>query len=175
MENTSANQQSNFSVIRTYAGFWWRFLALLIDGIILSIIEGIFIFPLIGFYGLSLSQMMDYDEMNEDQLPLFIAMTGSFFAISLIYVGITWLYYAFFESSKYQATPGKLMLNIKVTDLEGNKIGFGRATGRYFGKIVSAMIFYIGFIMAGFTSKKQALHDMMAGCLVVKEDKVLKD
>jgi uncharacterized RDD family membrane protein YckC len=92
----------------------------------------------------------------------------------LISFGIGWLYYVFFESSKYQGTPGKIMLNIKVTDMEGEKIGFGRASGRFFGKIISVMIFYIGFIMAGFTSRKQALHDMMAGCLVVKEDRVLK-
>ena len=173
MENTTVNQQNNYKIIRTYAGFWWRFLALIIDGIILSIIEGIFILPLMGFYGLSLSNMVDFDEMNDEQIPFFIAAAGSIAVIALISIGITWLYYALFESSKYQATPGKLMLNIKVTDMEGNKIGFGRATGRFFGKIISEMIFYIGFIMAGFTSKKQALHDIMAGCLVVKEDKVV--
>ena len=56
-----------------------------------------------------------------------------------------------------------------VTDLEGNPINFGRATGRYFGKIISGMILYIGYILAGFTEKKQALHDIMAGCLVVRK------
>jgi uncharacterized RDD family membrane protein YckC len=71
------------------------------------------------------------------------------------------------ESSSKQATLGKLALGIVVTDLNGNRISFGRATGRYFGKIVSGMIFAIGYIMAGFTEKKQALHDMIASCLVV--------
>ncbi len=174
MENTTVNQQSNYSIVRTYAGFWWRFLAIIIDGIVLSIIGGIFLLPIMGLFGLSLSNMMDFDEMYDKQLPFAIAAAGSIISIGLIYQAITWLYYALFESSKYQATPGKLMLNIKVTDMEGNKISFGRATGRYFGKIISQMIFYIGFIMAGFTSKKQALHDMMAGCLVVKEDRVFK-
>ncbi|WP_446728107.1 RDD family protein [Peribacillus sp. TH14] len=56
-----------------------------------------------------------------------------------------------------------------MTDLNGGRIGFGRATGRYFATIISGMIFYIGYIMAGFTSKKQALHDMIAGTVVVKK------
>uniref|UniRef100_UPI00314502C5 RDD family protein n=1 Tax=Peribacillus sp. TH14 TaxID=2798481 RepID=UPI00314502C5 len=68
-----------------------------------------------------------------------------------------------------KATVGKILLNIKVTDLNGGRIGFGRATGRYFATIISGMIFYIGYIMAGFTSKKQALHDMIAGTVVVKK------
>jgi uncharacterized RDD family membrane protein YckC len=82
---------------------------------------------------------------------------------------VGWLYYALMESSVNQATLGKMALGIKVTDLDGNRISFGRATGRYFGKIVSGMILYIGFIMAGFTEKKQALHDIMASCLVVNK------
>ncbi len=62
-----------------------------------------------------------------------------------------------------------MALGIKVTDLNGHRIGFGKATGRYFGKIISAMILFIGFLMIGFTKKKQGLHDMMAGCLVVNK------
>ena len=87
--------------------------------------------------------------------------------LALMIVG--WLYFALMESSVNQATLGKMALGIKVTDLDGNRISFGRATGRYFGKIVSGMILYIGFIMAGFTEKKQALHDIMASCLVVNK------
>jgi len=63
-----------------------------------------------------------------------------------------------------------MALGIKVTDIEGNKITFTRATGRYFGKIISNMTIYIGYIMAGFTVKKQALHDIIADCLVIKKD-----
>jgi len=81
---------------------------------------------------------------------------------------IQWLYFAVMESSKHQGTLGKLALGIKVTDMNGDRISFGRATGRYFGKIISGMIIYIGYIMAGLTEKKQALHDMMASCLVIK-------
>jgi uncharacterized RDD family membrane protein YckC len=56
-----------------------------------------------------------------------------------------------------------------VTDAQGNRIRFGRATGRYFGKILSGLILYIGFMMAGCTPRKQALHDMLADTLVVRK------
>jgi len=62
-----------------------------------------------------------------------------------------------------------MVLGIRVTDLNGNRISFGRATGRYFAKIVSSLTFMIGYIIAGFTDRKQALHDMIAGCLVVNK------
>ena len=81
----------------------------------------------------------------------------------------TWLYYTLMESSRYQATLGKMVLGIQVTDLEGNRISLARANGRYFGKVLSKMVLYIGFIMAAFTEKKQALHDVIAGCLVVRK------
>jgi uncharacterized RDD family membrane protein YckC len=72
------------------------------------------------------------------------------------------------ESSAKQATVGKMALGIIVTDLDGRRIGFGRATGRYFAKILSALTLGIGFLMAGFTERKQALHDMVASCLVIR-------
>ena len=80
---------------------------------------------------------------------------------------LIWVYFAVMESSPTQGTLGKMALGIKVTDLEGDKIDFGRATRRHFAKIISALILYIGFIMVAFTQEKQGLHDMMAGCLVV--------
>ena len=80
-----------------------------------------------------------------------------------------WLYEALMTSSSWQATVGKRVLNLKVTDDFGNRISFGRATARYFSKILSGMILCIGFIMAAFTDRKKALHDMIAGTVVVKE------
>jgi uncharacterized RDD family membrane protein YckC len=71
------------------------------------------------------------------------------------------------ESSSKRATLGKMALGIIVTDLEGKRISFGRATGRFFSKILSGIIIYIGFIMVAFTDKKQGLHDMIAGTLVI--------
>jgi uncharacterized RDD family membrane protein YckC len=127
-----------------YAGFWRRVAAVLIDGLILSVV----LIPL------SLV-LRDPDQQTTVYTP-----------ISTV---INWLYFALMESSDRQATLGKMALGIVVTDLEGNKIGFGRATGRYFAKILSALILLIGFIMAAFTAKKQALHDMIASTLVVKK------
>ena len=82
----------------------------------------------------------------------------------MIIVG--WLYSAAYESSFRQATLGKMAVRIKVTDMNGQKINFGKATIRYFGKFVSAIIIYIGYIMVVWDKKKQALHDKMAGTLV---------
>jgi uncharacterized RDD family membrane protein YckC len=77
------------------------------------------------------------------------------------------VYYSLLESSSWQGTLGKKLLGMRVTDLNGNRISFGRATGRYFGKILSGMICFIGFVMVAFTEKRQGLHDMLAGTLVV--------
>lgn len=135
-----------------YAGFWKRVAAALIDGVILMI-SGFVIGGVFGFvYG---------------------ATTGTaegveFFA-NIIGIVLGWLYSALLESSAKQATLGKMALGIKVTDLDGNPISFGKASGRHFGKIVSALIVFIGFIMVAFTERKQGLHDMMAGCLVVNK------
>ena len=90
--------------------------------------------------------------------------------VQLLSMVVGWLYFALMESSNKQATVGKIALNIRVTDLNGNRISFGRATARYFGKYLSAMIAMIGFIMAAFTKRKQALHDILAETLVLKND-----
>jgi len=88
----------------------------------------------------------------------------------LLGIIVGWLYFALQESSAQQATLGKRALGIKVTDGNGFRIGFGRATGRFFGKFLSGLIFAIGFMLAGWTERKQALHDMLAGTLVVFRD-----
>jgi uncharacterized RDD family membrane protein YckC len=82
---------------------------------------------------------------------------------------MNWIYYAALESSSWQATLGKKILGLRVTDLAGNRISFARASGRFFGMILSSMILGIGFLMAGFTARKQALHDILAGCLVLRQ------
>ena len=90
---------------------------------------------------------------------LFLAATASLL--------LTWLYHALMESSEWQATLGKKVLGLVVTDMAGRRVSFGRATGRHFAKIITNMVpAFIGYIMAGFTERKQALHDMIAGCLV---------
>ncbi|MFY9676334.1 MAG: RDD family protein, partial [Terriglobales bacterium] len=98
-------------------------------------------------------------------LPYLIFGGGVLFVLTL---GASWLYEALMESSSYQATLGKMIFGMKVTDLYGNRISFARATGRHFAKIVSGLLLCIGFIMVGLTERKQGLHDMMAGTLVPK-------
>jgi uncharacterized RDD family membrane protein YckC len=80
---------------------------------------------------------------------------------------LVWLYFAVCESSAWQATVGKLAMGIRVTDLDGDRIGFWRALGRYAAKIVSWMVLALGFLMIGWTRRKQGLHDMLAGTLVL--------
>ena len=89
--------------------------------------------------------------------------------INFFTILVQWLYYALMESSPKQGTLGKMAIGLKVTDLSGNRISFGRATGRYFGRILSGLILDIGFLMIVFTAKKQGLHDIIAGTLVVKK------
>jgi uncharacterized RDD family membrane protein YckC len=169
MENITTDQPQAIKV--TYAGFWWRVLSHLIDNIIISFAGSIFILPIFGIFGISLFSMKrsGYDFEDAEILVPIILMYISIIIISIV---INWLYYAIMESSKNQGTIGKLVLKIKVTDCEGNRISFSRATGRYFGKILSGMILMIGYIMAGLTEKKQALHDILANCYVMKEEKV---
>jgi uncharacterized RDD family membrane protein YckC len=161
---TYANPGAAARPVVAYAGFWLRFVAFIIDAIVLGVAGTIITLPFmatIGLRGLFGGPMM----RPEDFIPLI----GLFFRLALIRAALAWLYFALLESSSWQATLGKKALGLEVTDLEGHRIGFGRATGRFFGKIISALILYIGFIMAGFTEKKQALHDMMAGCLVIRK------
>lgn len=86
---------------------------------------------------------------------------------NILSIIIVWLYYTLMESSSKQATLGKMALGLVVTDMEGKRISLLRATGRHFGKMVSFMTMMVGFILAGITPRKQALHDIIAGCLVM--------
>ncbi|MCD6566292.1 MAG: RDD family protein [Bacteroidales bacterium] len=151
-----------------YAGFWLRFVAYLIDDIIMSAIGFVISLPFIGtiiFSGIALSDM---DKCEEKTFLGIAGIVGIVLLLTITLTAVSWLYFALMESSKQQATLGKMALGLKVTDMEGNKVSFGRATGRYFGKIISGMIMMIGYILAGLTEKKQALHDMIAGCLVIR-------
>ena len=146
-----------------YAGFWLRFVAYLIDIVLVSIVA-IPIYLLLGaLFGLNMSSIVR--DPNSEMFAS--AMTSILLFEGCAILGV-WLYFAILESSPWQGTVGKKVLGLRVTDLNGNRISFGRATGRFFAKVVSNFTFMIGYIMAGFTAKKQALHDMIAGCLVTK-------
>jgi uncharacterized RDD family membrane protein YckC len=127
-----------------YAGFWERFGAVFLDGIILSVVGVI-----IGF-----------------MLP---AERGAFFTVAnLLSLIINWLYYTLQESGAMQATIGKKALGLKVTSVTGGRITFAQATVRYFGRILSTLILLIGYLMMLWDDKKQTLHDKLAGTLVTK-------
>jgi uncharacterized RDD family membrane protein YckC len=97
------------------------------------------------------------------------ALLSLFFIFVGISILITWLYHAYCESSEWQATPGKRVMNLYVSDLSGHRISFLNATGRHFSKIITGLIpLAIGYIMAGFTDRRQALHDMIASTLVLR-------
>jgi uncharacterized RDD family membrane protein YckC len=148
-----------------YAGFWWRVLAYIIDAIILYV-PNLLISNLVGL-GARQAMIMSAPQRG-GQLDI-AALLSVMFAGMALSLALNWIYFAALESSKYQASLGKKVCGLVVTDLNGARIGFGRATGRYFGKILSAIIIYIGFMMAGWTQRKQALHDQLAGTLVWKK------
>jgi uncharacterized RDD family membrane protein YckC/ribosomal protein L40E len=131
-----------------YAGFWKRLAAFILDYVILT---AIFIFTG-AVIGLLIGRP---DHAVADNV------SGAIGAV------IWWLYYAFMESSERQATLGKIAVRIKVVDRQGMRISFLRATGRHFAKLLSTLTLFIGYLMASFTSRRQALHDMVADCLVV--------
>ncbi len=139
-----------------YGGFWVRVIAAIVDAVLIRIV----IFPIGAVFGLGGLAMGGLGHGG-----LLLHTLGGGVIVLLTLVG-GWLYEAFMESSSYQATLGKMIFGMKVTDLQGNRISFAQATGRHFAKILSGLILCIGFIMAGITERKQALHDMIAGTLV---------
>lgn len=132
-------------IIMNYAGFWSRVGASIVDSILLTTIYNL------------LSWFVWPDSWKANQIFLFATMTL-----------FTWLYFSILESSAKQGSLGKVVLGLKVVDYKNQRISFARATGRYFSKFISAAILMIGFIMVAFTAKKQGLHDMIAGTLVIK-------
>lgn len=153
LDSNLDNEKSSFS---GYASFGQRFVAALIDGIIM------WVFGLIVSFALGLGMMND-PTIFEDGIPT------TFYLYYLISIGAQVAYYAILESGEKQGTFGKQAMGIVVTDMQGNRISTLNAIGRYFAKIPSALILLIGYLMQPFTEKKQALHDMIAGTLVYKK------
>jgi uncharacterized RDD family membrane protein YckC len=156
-----------------YAGFWVRFAAYLIDGLILSIPFGVVVVILISMLG-GLGVMMHRNLATSGDPGAAAAFFGPMFMVFFLgmlgFVILQWLYFAGMESSERQATFGKSVMSLRVTNSEGQRISFGHATGRFFAKIVSGLVpLAIGYIMAAFTEKKQALHDLIAGTLVLRK------
>ena len=132
-----------------YGGFWIRLVAYIIDAILLSLAMGV-----VG----SVAGVNVFATDMENYNP----------TANLISLVIGWLYFALLESSERGATVGKMAMGLRVVTDQGQRLSFLNATGRYFAKIISAIILCIGFIMIAFTDRKRGLHDMIAGTLVVK-------
>jgi len=154
-----------------YAGFWFRFVAFLIDGLLRAVAFVFLFILLLSLTGAGAAiQGIASGEDISDHIAALIGggFLAGLFGITLL---VSWLYYALFECSSWQATPGKKILNLYVTDLEGRPITFARASGRFFGKILSGSpTVCIGYILAGITEKRQALHDILASCLVLRKN-----
>jgi uncharacterized RDD family membrane protein YckC len=153
-----------------YAGFWLRFVAYVIDALLCGLIFTVFALILVAIIGVG--TLRGSNETFNSPESYFAAPAAILFFCAILTVAIfgSWLYYALLESSTHQGTLGKISLGLIVTDLEGRRITFARASGRFFAKIITGLIpLCIGYIMAGFTAKKQALHDMIASCLVLKK------
>lgn len=152
-----------------YAGFWLRLLAYIIDSVVIGMVFGIFVLIVVAIVGVGYFRTM-FEGMNGEDATLPAAFIGLMLLVGLVSMVAGWLYYAWMESSQYQGTLGKMALGLTVSDLQGRRITFARASGRFFAKIITGLIpLAIGYIMAGFTEKKQALHDMIASCLVLRK------
>ena len=161
--------QMNAASLEDYAGFWKRVGAYILDAIILY------------FPQLIIQKLFGVDAAQEQvkqaavnaagDLHLIMAAQEHFYAAMwpafLLSIVMGWLYFAICESSAWQATLGKMALGIRVTDLDGKRISFPRALGRYPAKFLSSLIFAIGFLMVAWTQRKQGLHDMIVGTLVL--------
>jgi uncharacterized RDD family membrane protein YckC len=142
-----------------YAGFWMRAIAVVIDTIVLAVVT----FPVGYVFGYLIGYEMASSGAGAQEIQTVAEGVGN-----LLGIFIAWIYFSAMESSKLQATLGKKALGLRVVDGDGNRIGFGRATGRYFAKIFSAILLFVGYFMAGWTKRKRGLHDMMANTLVIK-------
>lgn len=147
---------------RSYAGFWKRCSALILDFLFLIVSVVLLAVIIVGvIWGMS---AIGKYRVDFHVIQAFVVSFGIVFA-----VGLSWAYFTGFESSKYRATLGKKVMGLLVVDKEGKQISFGQANIRYWGKIISMIIAFAGFWMIGFTKKKRTLHDLFAGTMVLNK------
>ena len=165
------------SIPIAYAGFWRRFAAAIIDSFWLGLLSYLplkhEVYPVIETSGTIVQTILtshSFKESDSISIPI-----DSTFIITILLFGLVYkLYYTLWESSKFQATPGKIALAIKVEDVDGKRLTFIKALARNMAKFVSSMFFCIGYMMVGWDAKKQALHDKLANTVVVR-NKALKN
>ena len=153
-----------------YAGFWWRLLAWLIDAVLLLVADQA-IGLRIGWLRVGVRTTVPPDDGPVSNVANWTYSVSApdangWMTLATVLVGLA--YFSLLESSRWQATPGKLACRLRVTDGLGHRIGLGRAIGRNLGKLVSGFVLCIGFLMVGWTRRKQGLHDLMADTLVLR-------
>ncbi|MEO7052683.1 MAG: RDD family protein [Rhodanobacter sp.] len=161
--------QTTAAALEDLAGFWKRLAAYIIDAIILYVPNLLIMKAMGGDAAQETLKQAVLAAPGDPHTMLaayqqFYSTMGSAMLITAV---LAWLYFALLESSSWQATLGKLALGIRVTDLEGRRISFPHALGRYLAKFLSWLTLCIGFMMAGWTRRKQALHDKLAKTLVL--------
>jgi uncharacterized RDD family membrane protein YckC len=144
------------------AGFWIRFVAYMIDALIVTAVSVLLL-------GICVGAVILADESVDFENPGGIVMGAVLLVIAALIV-INWLYEALMTSSPRGATLGKMALSLRIVRFDGTQLSFGRATARHFAKAIAtpAVPLLIGYIMAGFTNRKRALHDILADTLVIK-------
>ncbi len=143
-----------------YGGFWIRFVAKFLDGLLLYVVGTVLAF----FFGIFIALA---GESGSPEGPNVVALVGIIF-MQLLQFAIRAAYDTFFIG-KYAATPGKMALGLKVITSEGDRVSYARALGRHFAEMLSALILLIGYIMAAFDAEKRALHDHICNTRVVKK------
>ena len=147
-----------------YAGFWRRWWAAVLDNIVLWALS-------VPFIILWMLPHMNIDPEDYEALPPEQQMEvfGAWLLFWLVTTLMEFLYFSLFESSRRRATLGRMALGIQVTDVHGNRIGLGRAFLRRLARILSVLTFGIGFLVSLFSRRRQTLHDLLAGTLVVRD------
>ena len=140
-----------------YAGFWLRTAAFLIDNLILG-----FVFTIV----MASDPAAFIANFDLNALPLKTMPRFTPLGFAVVYL-MVWIYFALFEASAWQATPGKRMLRLYVTDLAGRRLTLARAALRNIARLLSGFVL-VGYFLAGFTQRKQALHDILASSLVLR-------
>tara|TARA_B100000586_G_scaffold191799_1_gene141225 strand:- start:422 stop:838 length:417 start_codon:yes stop_codon:yes gene_type:complete len=133
-------ESQDFNSTAVPAGFWIRFVAIIIDSILVGAVYFAITFAMLAIDMLAFAGIL----------------------------GLIWVlgYYIYFPSSDMMGTPGKAVLGLKITDDLGNQISAGKATLRYVGYIINGFTLHIGFLIVGFTENKRGLHDMVASTRV---------
>lgn len=151
-----------------YAGFWRRLAAYLIDGALLMVAALAMLAP---FGGLLAVLHVSGDEVRENP---FVLLSAGLMLVGLIVGGLLgrWFYFSSFESSEWQATPGKRLLGMYVADENGKRLSSGRATIRYFARFLNHITFGIGYVLIAFSPRKQGLHDIVASTVVIQRPRV---